>query len=72
MKTAETAGEVTRKEAADRPPVEESMAGSIMAVFFAGSVVIGLWSMAVLVGGLFTAEGPVELTGSYFQAVGCL
>ena len=51
------------------PTVEERVSGVVMASFFAGSVVIGLWAAAAMVGGIVTAGGPVALFKGFAQAV---
>ncbi len=51
------------------PTVEQRISGSIMAVFFAGSALVGLWSVAAMVGGLVTAGGPAELARGFARAV---
>ncbi len=42
--------------------------GAIIASAFAGTALIGLWSLAALVGGMVAAGGPVGLVRGYVQA----
>ena len=43
--------------------------GAIIASAFAGTAIIGLWSLAALVGGLIAAGGPLGLVKGYFSAL---
>ncbi len=59
----------TRTAATAPPTVEERVSGTIMAAFFAGSTLVGLWSVAAMVGGLVTAGGPGALAKGFAQAL---
>jgi hypothetical protein len=39
---------------------------SVVAIF---GVIVGLWSLASLVGGLVSSGGPLSLVGNWFKAV---
>ena len=67
MKTTETTQ--TRTRTAATATVEERISGTIMASFFAGSALVGVWSVAAMVGGLVTAGGPGALVKGFVQAV---
>jgi hypothetical protein len=47
----------------------EKIDGAIIASAFAGTAIIGLWSLAALVGGMVAAGGPLGLVKGYFQAL---
>ena len=69
MKATETTRTRVNTGVTATPTVEERISGSTIAAFFAGSALIGLWSMAAMVGGLVTAGGPVGLVKGFTQAV---
>ncbi len=48
---------------------DEKINGAIIASAFAGAALIGLWSLAALIGGLIAAGGPFGLIKGYFQAL---
>jgi hypothetical protein len=52
-----------------RLTVEEKINASIIASAFAGTALVGLWSLAALVSGMIAAGGPLGLAKGYFQAL---
>ena len=56
---------VSSREAA----VREKISSMALAVLYGTGIVIGLWSLAALLGALFSVGGPLGLVKGYFQAV---
>lgn len=69
MKTRENTRNRVYAHATATPTVEQRITGAVMATFFAGSALIGIWSVAAMVGGLVAAGGPGALFRGFAQAV---
>ncbi len=69
MKITEKTRTRTQAQAIATPTVEQRISGAVMATFFAGSALIGIWSVAAMVGGLVAAGGPGALFRGFAQAV---
>ena len=48
---------------------DERTLAMALTVFYSVGIIIGIWSLAALFGGLVIAEGPLGLIKGYFQAV---
>jgi hypothetical protein len=59
----------TNTVATTKLTVREKLNAAIIASAFAGTAIIGLWSLAALVGGMIAAGGPLGLVKGYFLAL---
>ncbi len=59
----------TRAAVTAIPTVEERVSDSFMAAFFTVSAIVGLSSVAAMVGGLVAAGGPTALAKGFILAV---
>ncbi len=72
MRATETTRTQTRTRtntAATTLTTSDKANAAIIASAFAGTAIIGLWSLAALVGGLIAAGGPWGLVKGYFSAL---
>ena len=47
----------------------ERTSAMALTVFCSAGIIVGIWTLAALFGGLVIGEGPLGLINSYFQAV---
>lgn len=70
MSTLEITRTANRVHAgSDEAAVKKNISTMALAVLYGTGIIIGLWSLAAVLGALFSVGGPLGLINGYFQAV---